>query len=133
MGRYWNAIVLKLFLIIKYAGEKWKISMPWDMMTGLSTKLVWRVHGEQPGVPSECLIYSYRIPKWMCIWWWNISLRWIILLQIWENWLMHWLKAPILTRKNVAAQKIPEKEKYHTYWRLNLIMLLTTMKENGCT
>ena len=40
-----------------------------------------------------------------------------------------WFTTPILMIINVTFQKISEQEKYHTYWRLHIPMLLNMMKK----
>ena len=42
-----------------------------------------------------------------------------------ESWLRHWLKTPILNRRHAEVQKITEREKYPTFLRLQLPMILT--------
>ena len=43
-------------------------------------------------------------------------------------WLRCWLTTPILMIRRMEVHQISEKEKYHTYWRLHLPILTTTIK-----
>ena len=47
----------EVLISVTYTGGQCTTTITWGMMVGLSTKLVWIVHGEPPGGASEVLIF----------------------------------------------------------------------------
>ena len=70
----------------------------------------------------------------MHIWQWHIFPRRMICLWIFEN---NWLRCLLTTHIRmiwyVEVHQIPERYKYHPYWRLHLHMLLNTMEKRDFT
>ena len=56
-----------------------------------------------------------------------------IFMKFWKKMLRRLLTTHIQMRRYVEVRKIPERDKYHTYWRLHLPMLLNTIKKRFFT
>ena len=111
-------------LTIKNIGGQWKTTMHWGLMTGLSPKLVWRVHGGPPsGQPNfYFFIACTEVNAYL-------SMKYFLktddsFMNFRKNWIRRWLINPIWIRKYMEIHQIPWKKNithigdwtYPCYW-----------------
>ena len=104
------------------------------VITGISPKFILIVHVEQPGVPSECLIYSWPVLKWMRICWWNVSWIMIRLLLILEKMYKAFICNSYINKRTCGSLENTIRSKYIThigYWTYPCYWL--GLKRGFCT